>query len=177
MAASSFLGDGVARADGDHATVVLAGPEKLTVMGTATVTAKIAAPARAVWECISWEGSARLVGRSLFKKVEFERPGSQPGAIKWWFLEGTEPVRERLEWIDEADMAYRYRVIDGGALPVTDYVGYVRVTPCGARACHLKIEAQYTAVEVGDDEWRDLWVRMESGLIDDIRELLQASSG
>ena len=82
------------------------------------------------------------------------------------------PIGERLETLDIADRSYRYRLTDVGSLPITDYRGYVRVTPAGPDACHLKIECEFDAVEVTEAEWKATWLAMENGLVDEIRRLV-----
>lgn len=142
-------------------------------MPVATVAEHIAAPADRVWDHINWHGVQRLTG-GLFQRIEFFGDTPEPGVTKrLHFAEGL-PVLERLEWVDEGDRSYRYRVIDCGSLPVTDYAGYVRVTPCGPDACFLKIESEFTPVLVTAEEWSATWCAMEASLIDQIRALVVA---
>ena len=144
-------------------------------MPIVTVAEHIAAPADRVWDHISWHGLQRLTG-GLFQRIEFFGDMPEPGITKRiHFAEGM-PVLERLESVDECDRTYRYRVIDAGSLPVTDYSGYVRVTPCGPDACHLKIECEFTTVLVTETEWGTTWRAMESSLIDQIRGLVGAAT-
>lgn len=139
-------------------------------MAFATLAEHIAAPADIVWDHINWHGVERLSG-GLFERIEFFGTAVEPGVTKrLHFAEGL-PVLERLESVNEADRTYRYRVIDCGSLPVTDYSGYVRVTPCGPEACYVKIESEFTPVHVTVEEWIATWCSMESSLIDQIRGL------
>lgn len=131
------------------------------------VAERIDAPADVVWDHISWHGVARLSG--VFKSIEFFGDEPRVGVTKRLHLAEGLPVVERLEEIDEAERTYRYRVIDGGSLPVTDYRGYVRVTPCGPDACHLLIECRYVPVTVTSEEWAETWTALESGIIDAVR--------
>ncbi len=137
-------------------------------MGQAQVVRRISAPAAAVWDLISWRGMARLVGDGLFEGVVFDDDSVAPGATKWvrgpWPL----PIREQLEWIDEARTSYGYRVVDNGPLPVTDYVGTVRVVPNGPDACSVTIRCDYVGVDVTDAEWQATWEAMEGGLLDTV---------
>lgn len=145
-------------------------------MAIVTVTQRIEAPAEAVWNLISWHGVGQLAGGALFKKIVFFGDSLEVGITKQLHLAEGLPVLERLESFDAADRTYRYRVIDSGSLPVTDYAGYVRVTPCGPEACHVKIECSYTGVEVSDAEWHRLWTKMELGLIDEVRSVLAGAA-
>lgn len=140
-------------------------------MAIATVAERIEAPAQLVWDHISWHGVARLNG-GLFKSIEFFGDAPEVGIVKRVHLAEGLPITERLEAIDEADYTYRYRVTDGGPLPVTDYSGYVRVTPCGPAACYLKIECDFTPVLVTEDAWRRTWCAMEQSLIAQIRQIV-----
>lgn len=138
-----------------------------------TVAERIEAPADAVWDHINWHGVERLTG-GLFKAVAFFGDLPEPGVTKRLYFESGLPVLERLEWVDAEDRAYGYRVIDAGSLPVTDYTGYVRVTPCGSGACYLKIESEFTPVLVSEEEWKATWRAMELSLIDQVRALVCA---
>lgn len=140
-------------------------------MAVATVAEYINAPAQQVWEHISWHGVANLEG-GLFQRIEFFGDEPVVGITKMLHLAEGLPVLERLEAVDEADRTYRYRVIDEGDLPVTDYCGYVRVTPCGPDACHVKIESSFTPVSVTEQQWVATWTGMEQSLIAQIREIL-----
>lgn len=140
-------------------------------MPVATVAERIEAPADAVWDHISWHGVERLTG-GLFKRIEFFGDTPEVGITKRLHLAEGLPVLERLEAVDEADRTYRYRVIDCGSMPIMDYSGYVRVTPCGPDACFLKIECEFTPVLVTEEEWAETWRAMEMSLIEQVRGLV-----
>lgn len=140
-------------------------------MAVATIAERIEAPAQYVWDYISWHGVARLNG-GLFKRIDFFGDTLAVGITKQVHLAEGLPITERLEAFDEQDYSYRYRVTDGGPLPVTDYSGYVRVTPCGPDACYLKIECDYTPVTVTAEEWANTWRAMEHGIMEQIRATL-----
>ena len=142
-------------------------------MPIVTVAERVEAPAERVWELINWHGVARLEG-GLFQRIEFFGDMPMVGVTKRIHLAEGLPVLERLEAIDEVERAYRYRVIDDGDLPVTDYCGYVRVSPCGPAACHIKIESSFTPVAVTESEWADIWSAMEASLVAQIRDLVAA---
>lgn len=142
-------------------------------MPIVTLAEHVKAPAQAVWEHINWHGVAKLEG-GLFKRIEFFGDTPVVGITKLIHLAEGLPVLERLEAVDEKDRTYRYRVIDEGDLPVTDYCGYVRVTPCGPAACHVKIECSFTPVAVTEEQWAEIWTAMERSIIAQIRELTGA---
>ncbi|MEO7468156.1 MAG: SRPBCC family protein [Pseudomonadota bacterium] len=141
-------------------------------MAIATLAERFDVPADDVWQYVCWHGVAKLAQYSgaFFKGIEFQGDTPEVGITKTIYpLEGL-PIHERLESLDAENRSYRYRLIDVGSLPITDYRGYVRVTPAGPDACHLKIECEYTAVEVSDERWAEIWLEMETSLVNEIRE-------
>ncbi|MBY8826350.1 SRPBCC family protein [Sphingomonas colocasiae] len=143
-------------------------------MAVATLAERIDAPADAVWSFVCWHGVAKLEQYSggFFRKIEFQGDTPAVGITKTIYPHEGLPIHERLEWLDAADRSYRYRLTDVGSLPITDYRGYVRVTPAGPDACHLKIECEYDAVEVTDAQWAETWLAMETQLVNEIRQAL-----
>jgi hypothetical protein len=137
-------------------------------MGQAQVLRRFDAPARALWSIVSWEGMARLAGGGLFAAVEFDSPRAVIGSTKLVRLHAGLPIRERLEWLDEAGLGYGYRLIDVGSLPIADYEGSVRVSACGPEACIVLIRVRFVAVGMDDAAWADTWTSMESGLLDSL---------
>jgi hypothetical protein len=109
----------------------------------------------------------------LIARVEFDEPRNRPGSTKTYWLHEGAPVRVKLVDIDESEMTYRYRLIDDGSLPATDYVGCVRVTACGPDACHLKVETTFTAVGVTEDEFLKIWLEMETVEVEDVRRRVE----
>lgn len=146
-------------------------------MSVATVAGRFEFPAQQVWDYISWHGMGRLAGEDgPFKRVDFSGDKPAVGITKYVHLAQGLPVCERLEFVDEGAYTYRYRIIDDGDLPITDYAGYVRVAPCEPNACHLKIECHYTPVSVSAQEWSDLWSSLEYAVMDQIRARLAAEA-
>jgi hypothetical protein len=143
-------------------------------MAIVTLAERIEAPAASVWDFVCWHGVAKLAQYSggFFRKIEFQGDEPKVGITKTIYPHDGLPIHERLEELDIADRSYRYRLIDVGSLPITDYRGYVRVTPAGPDACHLKIECEFTAVEVSDEEWMAIWRAMETQLVNEIRAAL-----
>lgn len=135
-------------------------------MGHARVVRRFEAPATAVWDLVSWRGMARLARAGLFEAIEFEQEETIAGATKRLHLASGAALRERLEWLDETGHGYGYRIIDGGDLPVTDYVGTVRVTHAGPDACTLLIRCEFAGVSVGDEDFQRQWQIMETSVLD-----------
>lgn len=144
-------------------------------MARATLARKFAAPADAVWQYVRWHGVAKLDQYSgdFFEKIEFDGDVEEVGITKTIYPFGGHPILERLEELDAEERSYRYRLLDVGDLPITDYCGYVRVTPAGPRACHLKIECDFTPVDVTAAEWERIWTEMETSLMDEISRLVE----
>lgn len=144
-------------------------------MAIATLAERIEAPADAVWEFVCWHGVAKLAQYSggFFRKIAFQGDTPAVGITKTIYPHDGLPIHERLEALDLADRSYRYRLTDVGSLPITDYRGYVRVTPAGPDACHLKIECEFTAVEVSNGDWTRTWLAMERQLVAEIRSMVE----
>lgn len=136
-------------------------------MGKAQVVRRFNAPAETLWSYLSWRGMEKLAGGGFFKRVVFEGEGAEVGATKWIHLAEGPPLRERLEWLDAPGYAYGYRVVDSGPLPITDYAGEVRITPCGPGACDVVIRNTFVGVTTGD-AWGAEWEVIENSLLDEI---------
>lgn len=146
-------------------------------MAIATVATRFPFPAREVWNYVSWHGLGRLASADgPFRKVEVDGERAIVGATRRIHLAAGMPVVERLEEIDEGAFTYRYRIVDEGDLPITDYAGYVRVAPGGAEACHLKFECQFTPISVSSEEWTGLWSTMEHAVMEHIQTRLATAS-
>jgi len=142
-------------------------------MGKAQVVRRFAVPAERLWELVSWRGMEKLSDGALFGTIVFEDDSDRPGATKWIGV-GAGRIRERLEWVDPVDFAYGYRIIDTGPLPITDYVGDLRITPAGPDSCVIVIRNSFVAVETDDESWAAEWQRMETGLLEEIAQRLEA---
>lgn len=144
-------------------------------MPTATIVRRFSAPADAVWQYVRWHGVAKLEQYSgaMFARIDFDGDIEQPGIIKTVYPHEGHPIVERLDEVNAADRTYRYRLLDVGSMPITDYTGYVRVTPAGPDACHLKIECNFTPVDVTEQEWREIWFGIETELMNEIAPLIE----
>jgi hypothetical protein len=144
-------------------------------MGVGVLAVRVNAPADLVWDHLSWEGMQKLCGGPLYEAVEFDTPRNRVGSTKTYRMKDGAPLRVKLLEVDEVERNYRYRLIDNGSLPVTDYVGYVRVTPCGPEACHVNFRVEFHAVGMTDAEFHALWMHMETLEIEDVRRRVEAS--
>jgi hypothetical protein len=138
-------------------------------MVTAELIARIAAPAAAVWEYVRWERTDVYVEAGFFRRVEYDERRAIVGATRSLHLMDGAAVRERIEAIDARDFHYVYRLIDSGPMPVTDYVGEVRVTPAGPDACCIKVMSRCSPVGITDAEWLRMYTDLETRLFDFIK--------
>ena len=134
-------------------------------MGHVRVVRRIAAPAAAVWSLLSWRGMEALIGAGLFTSVTFDDGTDEVGATKTIRMEGALPIRERLEWLDAPGMGYGYRIVDFGSLSLAEYVGTVRITPCGPNACAALIRHDFTTIDLPEADWAAQWSAMETGIL------------
>ena len=135
-------------------------------MVAAELVRRIAAPAAVVWEYVRWERMDQYVDAGFFRAVEYDERRAVVGATRSLHLADGPPVRERIEAIAEGDFHYIYRLIDSGPLPVTDYVGQVRITPAGPDACVVKVASTCSPVGITEDEWVRMYTEMQTGLLD-----------
>lgn len=138
-------------------------------MATFEVAARFEAPPQIVWGFVSWDGMPRLVEGGLFTRAEFPA-GTQiaPGALRRVHLREGPPFVERLEEYRAEDFYYRYRLVDTGPLPLTDYTGVVAVTASGSGSC-LKFGHTATLVDIDEANWREAWLAIEHQIFDFIR--------
>ena len=144
-------------------------------MGSTELVARIAAPAAAVWEWVRWERMDRYVEAGLFRRVDYDERRAVVGATRSLWIDDGPPVRERIEAIDEADFHYVYRVIDSGSMPVTDYVGQVRITPAGPNACAIKVACTFSPLGIEAAEWVRQYTEMETALFGFIKSHCERS--
>lgn len=133
------------------------------------VARRFDAPADIVWSYLNWRGLEKLAG-GVFRRVDFVEGRSSDESLRRIYLGEGPPVIERLVDIDEHERSYRYQVVDEAALPVTDYLGFVRVAPCGEGACHVKIESSATPVSTTIEAWTETWLAMENAIFNQLAE-------
>ena len=136
------------------------------------VAARFDAPPEVVWGFVSWDGMPRLTQGGFFTRADFPAgPRIEPGALRRVHLREGPPFVERLEEYRPQDFFYRYRLVDTGALPLTDYVGVVAVTRAGPGCC-LKLGHSATLVDIDEAQWRTAWLAIEQQVFDFIRKQL-----
>ena len=138
------------------------------------VAARFDAPAEAVWSFVSWNGMPRLTEGGFFASADFpEGPEVRPGALRRVTTpEGAAFVEELIEQSEGRVFFQRYRLVDTGPFPLTDYEGVVVVTPAGTGSC-LKFGHSATLIEMSEEEWRSAWLAIENQVFDFIRAALE----
>jgi uncharacterized protein YndB with AHSA1/START domain len=89
----------------------------------------IAAPADRVWALIADFDALRNWHPAVAESPADH--GNEVGSQRQVRLKDGGSLTEKLEGYDAAQMTYRYRAKDGGALPVTNYTSSIRVVPDG----------------------------------------------
>lgn len=132
---------------------------------------RIEASAEAVWDCLLGSRSAELAIGIYAESVEID--GEGVGSIRTsQLLGGAGTIRERIDQLDEAGFLCRYSVVDRGPLPFADYRGQIKLTPEGADACVVKLEADFTPAGMSEQDSVDLYLSNNHGAIAKIREFL-----
>ena len=137
------------------------------------VAARFEAPAEAVWSFINWQGMPRLTEGGFFASADFpEGPEVRPGSLRRVTTpDGAAFVEELIEESEGRIFFQRYRLVDTGPFPLTDYEGVVVVTPAGDGCC-LKFGHTATLVDVSEEEWRASWLSIEHQVFEFIRQAL-----
>jgi len=117
---------------------------------------------------------AKLTGGGFFTSAEYPGGNSTiPGAIRRVTTpDGAAFVEELIEETEGRTFFQRYRLVDTGPFPLTDYEGVVVVVPAGTGCC-LKFAHTATMVGVSEEEWRRSWLAIEGQVFDFIRKSLE----
>lgn len=139
-------------------------------MANFEVAARFDAPAELVWSFVSWEGMPRLTEGGFFTGADFPAgPEVRPGALRRVTTpDGSAFVEELIEQREGRVFSQRYRLVDTGPFPLTDYEGVVVVTPAGEGCC-LKFGHSATLVDISEEDWRAAWLAIEHQVFDFIR--------
>lgn len=141
-------------------------------MASFEVATRFDASAETVWGFVSWDGMPRLTEGGFFTRADFPAgPQIEPGALRRVHLADGPPFVERLDEYRPQDFFYRYRLVDTGPLPLTDYTGVVAVTRAGSGCC-LKFGHTATLVDIDEQSWRKAWLGIEHQVFDFIRKHL-----
>lgn len=140
-------------------------------MATFETAARFDAPAQEVWSFVNWQGMPRLTEGGFFTSATFpDGPEIRPGALRRVTTpDGGAFVEELVEQSEGRIFVCRYRLVDTGPFPLTDYNGVVVVTPAGDGCC-LKFGHTATLVDVSEDDWRRSWLEIENQVFDFIRK-------
>lgn len=141
-------------------------------MASFEVATRFDAPAEAVWGFVSWDGMPRLTEGGFFTRADFPAGTNIViGALRRVHVPEGPPFVERLEEYRPEDFFYRYRLVDTGPFPLTDYTGVVAVTRAGSGCC-LKFGHTATLVDIDEGSWRKTWLDIEHQVFDFIRRLV-----
>jgi hypothetical protein len=119
---------------------------------------RIEAPAAVAWQVLGNFAIPELI-EGICTHVTVV--GSGPGAVRTMHLAekfGGGCVKERMEQLSEADRYMSYRMVDSGPVPFGDYVGSIRVTPAGEKACVVVMTAAFVPVEMDEEAARGISV-------------------
>lgn len=138
-------------------------------MASFEIATRFDAPADKVWSFVSWDGMPILTEGGFFTKAEFPAgPEIRVGALRRVYVPDGAPFTERLEEYRPEDFYYRYRLVDTGPFPLTDYIGVVSVTSAGRGSC-LKFGHTATLVDVAPADWQATWSSIEQQVFAFIR--------
>lgn len=141
-------------------------------MANAELGMLIDAPADKVWQIIAGPKLEELITSLYADKTEFE--GSGEGAILTTTLKTGGTVRERIESIDNEERSLKYRVIDNGPWPYTNYHGEMRVTPSGRDACSVSFQCSFVPVGMEEEQSRRFWLEHNKAVINKLEQFAKA---
>lgn len=124
---------------------------------------------------VSWQGMPRLTAGGFFTSAVFPK-GDAPVAGSMRVVgtpDGGSFTEELIEEVAGERFFQRYRLIDTGPFPLTDYEGVVVVTKAGDGCC-LKFGHRATMVESSAEIWRENWAVIEGQVFDYIEQQLSA---
>ena len=135
--------------------------------------AQLAAPAQEVWRYIAWENLELMAPGGLFEAVHYQERRPRPGALRRVRLAGGLEIVERLEEQDAAERRMRYRMVDLGDAPLSEYEGEVLVTPKGAHACAIRFACRYYPISDEGDDFAPTYRAMQRAFVDYIRSQVE----
>lgn len=142
----------------------------------AVVAARIEAPARRVWDFVRWDNIEAMLAGGFFAAVKYDERQPIVGATRAITLADGRTMRERLEAVAEDDFAYSYRIIDTADFPIAEYLGHVRVTAAGPRACSIRFACEFTPLGITAEDWRRIYGEMQAANISYIRAQTETAS-
>ena len=139
-------------------------------MTNVKIEERINAPAKDVWECLF---DPELVIGVYAETVDIK--GSGEGAIRTSKLLGDNgTIVERIDVFDEQNWLCRYSVIDRGPMPFKDYTGLIKITPTGQNSCIVKLEGNFVAIGMSEQESIDLYMQNNHTALCKVKKMLPA---
>jgi hypothetical protein len=135
--------------------------------------ARLAAPAQEVWRYVAWENLELMLPGGLFEAVHYQDRRPREGALRRVRMAGGLEVVERLEHQDAAERRMRYRMIDLGDAPLSEYEGDVLVTPKGPQACAVRFACRYYPLDQEADDFAPAYLAMQRAFVDYIRSQVE----
>lgn len=139
---------------------------------TDVVVERLAAPVARVWAVLADHGAiGSYVAGLKVARVE----GQGVGAVRVIANPAGE-VRERLETLDPATHSLSYRLLDPSPLPMTNYVGSVRLAADGADGCRVEWSGRFATASVRDPQAQKRGLeQFYRGAIGGLRALLETA--
>ena len=145
---------------------------------------RINASADKVWPFIDWLGTKKLVLAMTIEKNDISQAtnvekmdidGDKIGSIRTVHFEGGNIIKSQLVERDIANKYYRYRMLDTGDFPFTEYMNQIWVTPCGPDSCEYKCKLTLSPKKgVSAKDLLDSWVDYIKDTAVKLRELAGA---
>lgn len=120
-------------------------------MTHAEVEAVVDAAAEDVWDCFVGSRGEELAIGVYAESVS--STGKGVGMLRTSvLLGGIGVIRERIEEWDPERFVCAYRLVERGPMPFADHRGRITLTPLGPARCHVRLEADFRAVDMSEAE-------------------------
>ena len=146
-----------------------------TTSDHASLAVRLEAPPPDVWQFFDWPNLAMLYPAGQLRRVEYLSTAAVVGAVrKLEFVDGG-AICERLEIYEPDDFHLVYRVIDTGVAPLAEYLGDLRLTRAGARACSVRMACEFTPLGASAGEFASFWQELNRATLAFIRSRVEAA--
>ena len=126
-------------------------------MAHVEIEQRIEASAENVWDCYLGSRAEELAIGVYAESIT--TTGQGVGAVRTSVLLGGAGIlRERIDVFDALSFVCRYSIIERGPLPFADYKGQISISPQGASACVLKLQADFTPVGLSEADSISLYL-------------------
>lgn len=132
---------------------------------------EVAAPADRLWKLVAEFGDVSWMNG--VSRCELD--GDGVGMVRSLFVGDGPPVREQLEFRDEAERRIGYTITEGNPLPVKDYHATVQVFADGPECSRLEWGCRFEASGVSEAEARTAVEGMYGVLIGWVRAAAEKS--